>query len=154
MRLALACTVLALSATPALADRPWHGSIGGGSSLLLSAHDGTRLRYELEIDIEPASRYGALVAWRGFNDEFRGMLLGGLVFEGAAARPRLVVDLHVDAGADLDQKAPVMGGGIRTTLTIYKVLGIAFDSGAYLVIDGVDDTRLRFMGSTSLVARW
>ncbi len=152
MRLALA--LIALAATPAFADRPWHASVGGGSALLLTAHDSTRFRYELAIDIKPASRYGGHIAWRGFSDEFRGMLLGGLVFEGAAARPRLVVDLHADAGADLDQKAPVIGGGIRTTLTIYKLLGLAFDTGAYLVLDGVDDTRLRLMGSTSLVLRW
>jgi hypothetical protein len=145
---------LLLVATPAFADRPVHGSIGVGSTLALTAHDGNRLRYELELDIEPRSRYGGLVAWRGFDDEHHGMLLGGLVFEGAAARPRLVVDLHGDLGADLDQKAPVVGGGIRTTLTLYKFVGVAFDGGAYLVIDGIDDTRLRFMGSTSLVARW
>jgi hypothetical protein len=76
------------------------------------------------------------------------------VFEGGAARPRLVVDLHGDVGVDLDQEAPVVGGGVRTTLTLYKVLGLAFDGGAYLVVDGVEDTRLRILGSTSLVARW
>ena len=151
MKLAVA---LLLVATPAFADRPVHGSIGAGSTLALTAHDGNRLRYELELDIEPGSRYGGLVAWRGFDDEHDGMLVAGLVFEGAAARPRLVVDLHADVGAGLDQRAPVAGGGIRTTLTLYKLLGIAFDTGAYLLIDGIDDTRLRIMGSTSLVARW
>lgn len=136
------------------ADRPVHGSVGGGSALLVTGHDDNRLRFELELDIEPASRYGGFVAWRGFDDEHRGMLLGGLVYEGGAARPRLVLDLHGDAGADLDQRAPVVGGGIRTTLTIIGPLGLAFDSGAYLVIDGVDDTRLRLIGSTSIVGRW
>ena len=148
--LALLCCV----AAPARAERPVHGSIGGGSSLLLTAHDDNRLRYELELDLEPWSRYGALVAWRAFDADHRGMLLAGLVFEGAAARPRLVVDLHADIGADLDQEAPVAGGGIRTTLTLWGPLGLAFDGGAYLVLDGVDDTRLRIQGSTSLVARW
>lgn len=151
MRLA---AVFLLAATPAMADRPVHGSIGVGSTLALTAHDSNRLRYELELDIEPGSRYGGLVAWRGFDNEHDGMLLAGLVFEGAAARPRLVVDLHGDLGADLDQRAPVVGGGIRTTLTLYKFIGLAFDGGAYLVLDGIDDTRLRMMGSTSLVARW
>jgi hypothetical protein len=145
---------IVLVATPAFADRPVHGSIGGGSALLLTAHDDDRLRYELELDIEPGSRYGGFLAWRGFDGGHHGMLLGGIVFEGGAARPRLVVDLHGDVGADLDQEAPIVGGGVRTTLTLYKVLGLAFDGGAYLVIDGVDDTRLRIMGSTSLVARW
>lgn len=154
MRAALAL-VLVMTSTAAYADRPWHGSVGGGSALLLTAHDDKRLRYELELDIEPGSRYGGFVAWRGFDgDGHRGMVLGGVVFEGAASRPRLVIDLHGDVGADLDQEAPVVGGGVRTTLTIYKMLGVAFDGGAYLVIDGIEDTRMRIMGSTSLVARW
>lgn len=153
MKLA-AVILVAVAARPALADRPIHGSLGGGSALLWTAADDKRLRYELAFDIEPYSRYGAHVAWRGFNGDYRGMVLGGIVFEPAAARPRLVVDMHGDVGADLDQRAPVIGGGIRTTLTIYKLVGIALDGGAYLVIDGVDDIRLRLMGSTSLVLRW
>jgi hypothetical protein len=48
----------------------------------------------------------------------------------------------------------VVGGGLRTTLTLYKMIGLALDGGAYLVIDGIADTRLRIMGSTSLVVRW
>lgn len=149
-----ALAILCALTASAHADRGVHGSIGGGSALLLTGHDDNRFRFELEVDIKPASRYGGFVAWRGFDDEHRGMLLGGLVYEAGAARPRLVLDLHADAGADLDQRAPVVGGGIRTTLTIVGPIGIALDSGAYLVIDGVDDTRLRLMGSTSIVGRW
>lgn len=149
-----ALAILCALAATAHADRGVHGSVGGGSALLVTGHDDNRFRFELELDIEPASRYGGFVAWRGFDDEHRGMLLGGLVYEAGAARPRLVLDLHADAGADLDQRAPVAGGGIRTTLTLIGPLGLALDSGAYLVIDGVDDTRLRLMGSTSIVARW
>lgn len=151
MKLALA--LLLVMPAIAHADRPVHGSVGVGSALLLTAHDDTRFRYELEVDIEPASRYGGFLAWRAFDKDHHGMVLGGLVFEGGAARPRLVVDLHADVGAELDQKAPVVGGGVRTTLTLYKLIGIALDSGAYLIVDGYD-TRLRFIGSTSLVARW
>lgn len=149
-----ALAILCALAATAHADRGVHGSVGGGSALLVTGHDDNRFRFELELDIEPASRYGGFVAWRGFDDEHRGMLLGGLIYEAGAARPRLVLDLHADAGADLDQRAPVAGGGIRTTLTLIGPLGLALDSGAYLVIDGVDDTRLRLMGSTSIVARW
>jgi hypothetical protein len=146
---------LALTTHSAHADRrPVHGSIGGGSALLLSAHDGDRWRYELSFDVEPVNRYGGFLAWRGFDGEHKGMLLGGVVFEAGAARPRLVLALHGDVGADLDQRAPVVGGGIRTTLTLWGPIGVAFDSGAYLVVDGIEHTRLRLMGSTSLVARW
>jgi hypothetical protein len=48
----------------------------------------------------------------------------------------------------------VLGGGARTTLTIWRMIGVALDAGAYLVIDGVDDTRLVIAGSSSLVIRW
>jgi hypothetical protein len=146
--------VLCLSTTVAYADRPVHGSIGIGAPLLLTAHDDNRFRLEIELDVEPESRYGGFVAWRGFDDVSHGMLLGGLIFEPAAARPLLVVDMHADVGADLDQHAPVLGGGLRTTLTIWGPFGLALDAGAYLIIDGIDDTRLRLMSSTSAVVRW
>jgi hypothetical protein len=152
--LAAITLVTLVGARLAWADRAVHGSVGVGGPLLLTAHDDNRLRAELELDIEPGSRYGGFVAWRGFDDTAHGMLLGGLIFEAGAARPRLVVDLHADIGADLDQDAPVIGGGLRTVLTVWGPFGLAFDAGAYLVIDGVDDTRLRIMGSTAIVVRW
>ncbi|HUS32173.1 MAG TPA: hypothetical protein VMZ53_26920 [Kofleriaceae bacterium] len=147
--------VLCAMTTPAFAERPVHGSVGGGTSFLLTGAQGDRNRFELEVDVEPPrSRFGGLLAWRALDDAHNGMLLAGVVYEAGAARPRLVVDLHADIGAELDQKAPVAGGGIRTTLTIWKMFGIALDGGAYLVIDGVEDTRLVFAGSSSLVLRW
>lgn len=156
LSLLLLCGALA---SPARADeerarRGVHGSIGGGSSLLVTGHGDDRLRYELELDIKPASRFGGHVAWRAFDGEHKGLLLGGVVYEAGAARPRLVLDLHGDVGADLDARAPVIGGGVRTTLTLWKMVGLALDAGGYLVIDGVDDTRLVLAGSTSIVLRW
>jgi hypothetical protein len=145
---------VALAAAPAFAERSWHGSIGAGSSLLLTGHGDDRLRYELAVDIKPGSRFGGHLAWRAFDGEHDGLLLGGVVFEAGAARPTLVLDLHADVGADLDQRAPVVGGGLRTTLTVWKQLGLAFDGGGYLVVDGLEDTRLVLAGSTSLVIRW
>lgn len=153
----LAC-VAALAAlmvrAPAQADRAVHGSVGGGSALLVTGHDDDRLRYELELDVEPRSRHGVHAAWRGFSAGHRGMALAGVTYEAAASRPRLVLDLHADLGADLDQRAPVTGGGVRTTIAVWGPLGVALDGGAYLVLDGVERTRLRIAGSTSLVARW
>lgn len=148
--LALVCAL----ASPALADRGVHGSLGGGGSLLLTGDGGDRTRFELELDLEPASRFGGHIAWRAFDADHRGLLLGGVVYEAGAARPRLVVDLHGDAGADLDAKAPVLGGGARTTLMIWRMFGVGLDTGAYLVIDGVDDTRLVIATSASAVIRW
>jgi hypothetical protein len=144
---------LLLVATTAHA-RPWHGSVGGGTTLLLTGDNGDRNRFELEADVEPASRWGALLAWRGFDDNHKGILGAGVVYEAGAARPRLVVDLHGDAGVDLDQKAPMVGGGLRTVIAIVGPLGIALDTGAYLVVDGVDNTRLQLATGAALVARF
>ena len=146
--------ICALASSPAFAERPIHGSVGGGTSLLLTGERGDRNRFELEADLEPKSRFGGFVAWRHFDGDHRGLLLGGIVYEAGAARPRLVVDLHGDVGVDLDVYAPVVGGGVRTTLTIWRVFGLALDSGAYLVIDGVDDTRLALASGVSAVLRW
>jgi hypothetical protein len=145
--------VAALAAT-AHADRPLHGSIGGGSALLLTGDGGDRQRFELEADLEPYSRWGGLVAWRHFNGSHSGIVAAGFVYEAGAARPRLVIDFHGDVGFDLDQHAPMVGGGLRTVITIVGPLGIALDTGGYLVIDGVDHTRLAIAAGAALVARF
>lgn len=140
---------------PAVANaRPWHGSVGSGGSFLLTGAEDDRYRAELAVDIEPGSRWGGQVAWRAFDDKHHGLLVGGLVYEAGAARPRLVVDLHGDVGADLDHTAPVVGGGVRTTLTAWRFIGVGLDTGAYLVVDGIDNTRLVIASSASLVVRW
>lgn len=150
-----ALAILCALAAPAVADdRPLHGAIGGGTSFLVTGAQGDRNRFELELDIEPYSRFGGLLAWRAFDPDHRGIVTGGVVYEAGAARPILVLDLHADLGADLDQTAPVAGGGVRTTLTLYKLLGLALDGGGYLVVDGVDNTRFVLLGSSSLVLRW
>jgi hypothetical protein len=148
--------VIALLAASAGADdRPWHGSAGGGGSFLVTGSEGDRARFELAVDVEPHGRYGAIVAWRGFDEDgHRGMALAGLVYEAAAARPLLVIDLHGDAGIDLDATAPVAGGGLRTVLTAYKTVGVALDTGGYLVIQGIDNNRFVLSSSLQLVARW
>jgi hypothetical protein len=135
-------------------DRPPHGSFSAGGTLLLTGDDGDRQRGELELDVEPYSRYGVLVAWRGFDRSRSGLVTAGLIYEGGAARPRLALDLHADVGADLDQHAPVIGGGVRTLLVLIGPLGLALDSGAYLVIDGVDHTRLALAAGGALAAVW
>jgi hypothetical protein len=143
---------LVLDPRRALADRPWHGSVSAGGTLLLTGDQGDRGRLELEADVEPGSRFGALVAWRAASADHRGLLCGGLIYEAGAARPRLVLDLHADAGLDLDSHAPVLGGGLRATLAAIGWFGVAFDAGAYLVIDGVDATRLMLAASASIAA--
>jgi hypothetical protein len=140
--------------------RPIHGSVGIGGTFVAVGEDGDHFRNDLAFTLKWRSRFGGIVAWRSFDagslgdGDHAGLLTAGLVYEGGAARPRLVLDLVVEAGADLDQKAPLFGGAILTTLTIVGPLGVALHTGAYLVIDGVDDSRLHLLSSALLVARW
>ena len=140
------------------APRPFHGSVGAGGGFLLTGNNGgNRGRLAAEVDLSPGGafgRFGGLLAWRAFDRDHAGLACVGLVFEGAAARPRLVVDLHADLGADLDVKAPLVGGGFRSTLTIIGPLGVALDTGAYVVIDGIDNSRLVIESNAMIVARW
>lgn len=146
--------IVAMVVAPAWADRPIHGSAGIGASFLLTGALGDRNRFEAELDLEPRSRFGALLALRGFDDHHKGIACAGLVYEAGAARPRIVLDLHADIGADLDQRAPMVGAGIRTTITLIGPLGIALDSGGYLVIDGVAATRMVIGSGVMIVGRW
>ncbi len=157
--LAVAALELAIAATRATADpRPWHGSVGAGGSVLLAGEgDGARPRLDAEIDLLPGGaldRYGALVALRGADGDHHGLLCAGLLFEAAAARPRLALAFHVDAGADLDARAPLFGGGLRTTLGIVGPLGVAFDATGELVLDGLAHARFVIGASAMLVVRW
>lgn len=149
---------LASRASPVAADpRGWHGSVGAGGSLLLTGDDGARQRIAGELDLLPGGafdRYGILVALRDVDGDHHGLLCAGVLFEAAAARPTLALALHADVGVDLDARAPLVGGGLRTTLAIVGPLGVALDAGGELVIDGIDHTRLALATSAMLVARW
>lgn len=155
MRLAIALLLVA----PATAradepDRPLHGNASAGGALLLTGAGGDRQRGELSLDVEPYSRYGAVVAWRHFDRGHHGLVTAGLVYEGGAARPRIVVDLHADAGVDLDQRAPVVGGGLHTIIALIGPLGVGLDTGGYLVVDGVSHTRLAIATGAAIAATW
>ena len=148
-----ALVVLLLLADVAHADRGVHGSAGVGGTFLTSGGRGDRGRLEATLDLSIRSRYGVLLGWRAFDTTHDGLLTAGLSFEAAAARPRLVIALHADAGADLDARAPLAGAGIRLTVGVLGPLGVVLDGGGYLVIDG-DDTRLQIQSSLLLAARW
>jgi hypothetical protein len=151
--------LLALGSTQALADdRPVHGSVAVGGDLLFTGREGGSLqRAAAELDVEPGGAlgvFGGLVALRAFDAHHAGLLCAGIVFEAAAARPTLVLDLHADLGFDLDVHALLAGAGLRTTVGIVGPLAIALDTGGYLVIDGFDHTRLALMSSAELGLRW
>lgn len=135
-------------------DRPFHGSVGAGSSLALTGAGGDHFRYDVSIDFKPKSRYGVTLGWRQFDGDHRGLLVAGIVYEGAAARPRLVLDLHADAGVDLARPAPLVAGGVRATLAVIGPLAIMFDLTGYVILDGVDDSRFQLATSTLVAFTW
>lgn len=141
-----ALLALAVAAAPALAhaDTAMHGSLGVGGALVATGADGDRQRADVQLDLEPGGRwgrYGILVALRAFDGTHDGLLTGGLVFDAAAARPKLLLQLHVDAGVDLDVDRPLAGAGLRTTLGLVGPVGLVLDTAGYLVVDGLDGTR-------------
>jgi len=157
MRSSLAVAAVAglgLALPAAHAERTLHGSVGAGGSFLTTGSQGDRFRFDVALDLKPRSRYGVVLAWRAFDDHHRGLVTAGILYEGAASRPLLVIDLHADVGVDLDQVAPLAGGGIRTTLGIVGPLGAVLDAGGYLVLDGVDNSRLQLQTTLLVVARW
>lgn len=149
-----AIVILAVLSSSAHAERPFHGSAGVGGAFLLTGDRGDRFRGELELDIKPRSRLGGLLAWRAFDRELGGLVLAGLVYEGAAARPRLVLDLHGEVGWDLDSDDPVVGGGLRTTLGVIGPLAVILDTGLFVALDGIDDSRVQLQSSTLVGGRF
>lgn len=67
----------------------------------------------------------------------------GMAYRAAAARPKLDMVLHADVGATWPL-APSAGGGVITFFWPLKKVPVAVTSGAnaYLVLDGVDNTRI------------
>ncbi len=145
--------LLVATAAIAHAERGIHGSAGIGGTFVSTGDRGDRWRLEATFDLKIRSRYGFVVGWRAFDGTHRGLITGGLVYEGAASRPRLALDLHADIGADLDEHAPLVGGGIRATVGVIGPLGVVLDGGGYLVIDGAG-TRLQLQTALLLSARW
>ncbi|MEJ7603198.1 MAG: hypothetical protein WKG01_35250 [Kofleriaceae bacterium] len=136
------------------ADRPVHGSAGIGGAFVAIGSRGDRLRGEAMLELKPRSRFGGLLAWRTFDQTHDGIVMAGVIFEAAAARPRLVIDLHGELGFDLDTRDPAVGGGIRTTLGVIGPLGVALDAGLYAMLDDLETSRLQLATSALVVARW
>ena len=144
MRAAAALAVIAIAApATARADDTWHGSIGAGGSLLVTGAGGDALRLDGAIAYQPFERFGFVAAVRAFDDAPRDALVtAGLTWEAAASRPRIAVALYADAGVATAETLPVLGLGVRTTIAVFGPLGVVADTGAHLVLDGVDDTAL------------
>lgn len=156
----LAAAVASASASrhTALAEpeRTWRGGIGAGGSLAILGPVARGLVADAALKPGGAfGRLGARVEARTIDEELAdgidgGLLLGGVVYEAAAARPRLVIDLHGEAGVALPEPRLVVGGGVTTQLWLVGPLAIGLDSSAHLLLDGVDGTELILAGALTV----
>ncbi|HEU5059833.1 MAG TPA: hypothetical protein VFU21_25050 [Kofleriaceae bacterium] len=156
----LAACIASASASPhtAVAEptRPWRGGIGAGGSAMLLGPVATGLVADAALKPGGAfGRVGARAEARTIDGDLGdgidgGLLLGGVVYEAAAARPRLAIDLHGDAGVALPDARLVLGGGGTTQLWLAGPLAIGLDSSAHVILDGVDGTELILAGSLTV----
>jgi hypothetical protein len=161
--LALATLLATARATPPTASaeprREWHGGIGAGGFVAVLGPVTSGLAASAELSPGGAfGRFGARASGRTLDDELAdgidgGLLLGGVVYEAAAARPRLAIALHGEVGAVLPDPHVAVGGGVETTLWIVGPLALALDSTAHLVLRGVDSELLVAGALTIRLAR-
>jgi hypothetical protein len=117
-----------------------------------------RNRFGADLTVYVTQRLGLYAAARQVTVEplaDAGHVTGGIAYRAAAARPRLELVLHADAGVAWPT-APVAGGGVTTFLWPLTRLPLALTAGAhaYLIVDGVDDTHVAFsMGLGLALAR-
>jgi hypothetical protein len=156
VRLRIAALVVVLAA-PAHADddeappRRFHGSIAAGGSLLLTGDRGDSTRLDAALSLQPWRRFGAVLAVRALGAEPVSMMLtGGIEYQAAASRPRLVLALYADAGVETGGTDAVVGVGVRTTFVAFGPVGVVLDSGFHFVADP-DDARL-VIGSALMLA--
>lgn len=159
----LAATFAIARATPHTASaepaREWHGGIGAGGYVAILGPVDSGLAAAAELSPGGAfGRLGARVEGRTLDGDLEdgidgGLLLGGLVYEAAAARPRLAVSLHGEAGAAVPDPHLAVGGGVETTLWIVGPLAVGLDSTVHVVLRGVDSELLLGGALTVRLAR-
>ena len=145
--------------TPAAADeaRPWAGGLGVGGTVALTGP--ARTGVSAVAALYPgawAGRFGLRVEARstGADDRFDGGLFtAGLAYETAAARPRLSLALHGEAGAVVPHTRPAVGGGVELQLWLLGPVALALDSSAHLLLDGVDSELVLAGGLGLRIAR-
>lgn len=133
--------------------RKRHFHIGGGG---FNALTGPKWGPSGTVEYYPAGSFGRLGVRgdvRGFEGVEEGAVTAGVVFEAAAARPRLQLSLHADIGFTFGTVRPVIGLGIQSQLWLIGPLALAIDGGPVLLYDGVD-TVLMLAQSLQLRLAW
>lgn len=157
-----ACVLLVLVAAIAIAQAephraaPWRGSVGVGGHLSLTG----------PTDYGPVAigtfwpggrlgRYGLRLEGRGLDETNAdsGMVTAGVIYQAAAARPRLALSLHGEAGATFPDHLPVLGGGVEVVLWAIGPLGVGLDSTAHILFEGIDSQLVLGSALTVRIAR-
>lgn len=146
---AIAILVLAGAAHADDDDAPVrpYGAVGITGDLTLTGPR-PRNRFAADLTVYVTQRLGLYAAARQVTVEplaDAGHLTAGIAYRAAAARPRLELVLHADAGVAWPL-APAAGAGVTTYLWPLKRVPVAVTSGshAYLILDGLDDTHVAF----------
>ncbi len=151
----LAVALIALAAATANADTPPRpiGSLRSTGELMWTGPS-PRNRLGGDLIVYLNQRVGVYagvqaVTLKPFADA--GQVTAGMAYRAAAARPKLDLVLHADVGATWPL-APAAGGGVITYFWPLKSVPVALTLGsnAYLVLDGVDNTRLVLSGGIGL----
>lgn len=119
-------------------ERPFHFLVQAGGYLALGGPAG----YGPTLIIETlpghfSGRYGLRAEWRREGTSSRGSVLGALLFEAGASRPKLALKLLVEAGLTDNQK-PIAGAGIEWSLWAVGPLGVSTTTTLDLIFDGAD----------------
>ena len=155
IRVTIAALVLAVAGTaPASAEpRPAHGGFGGGSYLGLTGAEWGPIGV---ADYYPGGgfgRFGLRGELRGYEGLEHGHAVAGVVYEAAAARPRLLISLHAGVGLSWTEVRPLVAGGIETQLWVLGPLSLVSGTDLVLRIDGID-TALAISGTLQLRLAW
>ena len=135
--------------------RPWRGAVGAGGYLAVTGPATTGALATAELfPGGAAGRFGVRLEGRALDPDGpgeldAGLVTAGVIYEAAAARPRLALALHAELGAALPDPRAVVGGGVRTQLWIVGPLALGLDSTATLILDGLD-TELALAGALTL----
>jgi hypothetical protein len=88
-------------------------------------------------------RVGLGLRYRGFDGLARGIAAGGLVYEAAATRPHLAIELHGDIGVAFGPAGSnrlLLGGGVRTQIGLWGPVAVALHGDVYYTSENL---RLR-----------
>lgn len=146
--LRLVVVVLGVAAPPVAAEpsRPL-GALGVSGDLTLTG-PGPKNRAAADLTVYVTQRYGLYVAARQVTVSplaDAGHVTVGVAYRAAGARPTLDVVLHADGGVAWPL-APALGGGVAAYLWPLKRVPVAITTsmGAYLIVDGLEDTHVAF----------